>query len=111
MSVNSGYAFEEIVERSVDVRSRCASPESSDDLLRAVDSRIVAELAHRVEIWAFATGRSVRTGVSSNDRLSDETIRELLLVVDTLTRRESARRSHGPTIPRESDKAETAANR
>jgi hypothetical protein len=61
--------------------------------LELADARIVAELAHRVEIWAALTApANEQTGVREPAHsLSDPTVRELLAVVEILTRREAAR--------------------
>jgi hypothetical protein len=96
--VNGGDAFEARVERSAGVRCGRQPLDPCEELLGAVDERIVAELARRVEIWTSATRRGAGANTPSSDRLTDETIRELLSVVDTLTRRECARRSHGETV-------------
>jgi hypothetical protein len=61
--------------------------------LRALDSRILAELTRRVELWLSLDGESVQTDPSvANPLLSPQTVRELMTVIDSLTRRESARR-------------------
>lgn len=63
--------------------------------LELADARIVAELAHRVEIWAALAGpANNQLSVPAADHvLSDPTVRELLAVVEILTRRETARRT------------------
>jgi hypothetical protein len=61
--------------------------------LELADARIVAELAHRVEICAaLADSADERPSIPARERiLSDPTVRELLAVVEILTRRETAR--------------------
>jgi hypothetical protein len=65
----------------------------SDLDLELADARIVAELARRVEIWAALAGSAnAELSVPAPQHiLSDPTVRELLAVVEILTRRETAR--------------------
>ena len=62
--------------------------------LAASDASFVAELTKRVALWIAAdlSGDHAHRAGSSHQTLSEQTIRELLSVIDTLTRRESARR-------------------
>ena len=62
--------------------------------LALADARIVAELAQRIEIWTSSTSAGNENDApQARHDLSEQTIRELLSVVDSLTRRESARRN------------------
>ena len=63
--------------------------------LAASDARIIAELAKRVALWiaAESCANLARIPESSPHTLNEQTVRELLLVIDALTRRESARRA------------------
>jgi hypothetical protein len=61
--------------------------------IELADARIVAEVARRVEIWAAMTAPAdAQTDVRGPAHiLSDPTVRELLAMVEILTRREAAR--------------------
>ena len=88
---NSVHAPEGAGGQPINVSGSCSSAPDQDDLLRAVDLQLVAELMRRVEIWMVLTGQGVRASDASEPQLSGDTIRELLSVIDSLTRRESAR--------------------
>jgi hypothetical protein len=66
--------------------------------LALADARIVAELARRIEIWvALNSSAEDRNGAHEpRHDLSGQTVRELLSVVEVLTRREAARLAAHP---------------
>ena len=65
----------------------------TDHDLAVADARIVAELERRVEILTSltASGDEQTSGRELRPDLSKQTVRELLAVVEILTRREAAR--------------------
>jgi hypothetical protein len=98
MQVESNDAVDNAAARSVGAPVQCVCRLLRDDL-DAVDSRLLAEFARRAVLWVQATGGPsvASTEDSPPVPISRETIRELFAVIDTLTRREAARRRRFPS--------------
>jgi hypothetical protein len=92
------------VDDAVAVSAGAAPPRCNGgvlpDGLDAVDSRILAEFGRRADLWTRALGGSSAANEDGSRPIpiSRQTVRELFAVIDTLTRREVARRRQAPTL-------------
>lgn len=98
MQIESNDAVDNAAAQSVGAAPVHAVCRLVQNDLEAVDARLLAEFARRAELWAQATGGPsvASTAGSPPVPISRETIRELFAVIDTLTRREAARRRRSP---------------